>query len=46
MGYYIKMLSPVSKYMATMVSGFGTFRYNRLPMGMCASGDIFKAKVD
>ena len=25
---------------------FGKFRYNRLPMGMCASGDIFQANVD
>ena len=25
---------------------FGTFGYNCLPMGMCASGDIFQAKVD
>ena len=22
------------------------FRYDRIPMGLCASGDIFKAKVD
>ena len=30
----------------TIVSEFGKFRYNHLPMGMCASGDIFQAKVD
>ena len=29
-----------------IVTEFGKFRYNRLPMGMCASGDIFQAKVD
>ena len=32
--------------MTTIVTEFGKFRYNRLPMGMCASGDIFQAKVD
>ena len=25
---------------------FGKFVYNCLPMGMCASGDIFQSKVD
>ena len=28
------------------VTEFGKFRYNRLPMGTCASGDILKFKVD
>ena len=32
--------------MTTIVTEFGKFEYNRLPMGMCASGDIFQAKVD
>ena len=32
--------------MMTIVTEFGKFKYNRLPMGMCASGDIFQAKVD
>ena len=32
--------------MTTIVNEFGKFRYNRLPMGMCASGDIFQVKVD
>ena len=32
--------------MTTIVTEFGKFRYNRLPIGMCASGDIFQAKVD
>ena len=31
--------------MTMIVTEFGTFRYNRLPMGMCTSGDIFQAKV-
>ena len=29
-----------------IVPEFGKFRYNRLPMGMCASGDKFQDKVD
>ena len=32
--------------MTTIVTEFGKFRYNRLPMGMCASGDILQDKID
>ena len=32
--------------MMTIVTEFGTFIYNRLPMGICALGDIFQVKVD
>ena len=32
--------------MTTIVTEFGKLRYNCLPMGICASGDIFQAKVD
>ena len=32
--------------MMTIVTEFGRFVYNRLPMGMCAWVDIFQAKVD
>ena len=32
--------------MTTFVTEFGKFRYNRLPMGMCAPGNIFHAKLD
>ena len=46
MGYYIISLSPASQDMMAIVTGFGKFRYNRLSMGMCASGDIFQSKVD
>ena len=46
MGYDTIRLSPASQDMATIVTEFGKLRYNRLPMGMCASGDIFQAKED
>ena len=32
--------------MTTIVTEFGKFRYNRLPMVMCDSGGIFQSKVD
>jgi hypothetical protein len=32
--------------LTTIITEFGKYRYNELPMGMCCSGDIFQAKVD
>ena len=46
MGYYTIIISPAIQGMTMIVNEFGKFSYNRLPMGMCASGDIFQAKVD
>ena len=46
MGYYTIRVYPASQDMTDIVTEFGKFRYNRLPMGMCASGAIFQAKVD
>ena len=46
MGYYTINPSSVSQYMTTIVTEFGKFKYNRLSMGMWASGDILQAKVD
>ena len=46
MRYYTIMPPPASQDMTTIVTGFGKIRYNRLPMGMCASGYIFQAKAD
>ena len=46
MVYYTIRLSPASQDMTTIVTEIGTFRYNRFPMGMCASVDIFQSKVD
>ena len=45
MGYYTIRISPSRQDMMTIVTEFGKFRYNRLPMGMCASVDIFQSKI-
>ena len=45
MGYYTIMLSPSSQDITKTVTEFGKFGYNHLPMGMCASGYIFQAKL-
>ena len=44
-GYYTIRISPASQYMTKIVNEFGKFRYNHLPMVMCASGDILQVKV-
>ena len=46
MRYYTIRLYPASQDTTTVVTEFGKFRYNRLPMGMCASGGIFQSKLD
>ena len=46
LGYYTIRISHASQDMTTIVTEFWKFRYNRLPMGMYALGDIFQAKVD
>ena len=46
MGYYNIRISPTSQDMTTIVTEFGRFKYNRLPMGMWTSGNIFQFKVD
>ena len=46
MGYYTIIILHASQDMTTIVSECGKFRYNRLPMGMCALGYILQSKVD
>ena len=41
MGYYTIKFSPRSKDMKNIVTEFGELRYNKLLVGMRASGDIF-----
>ena len=45
-GYYTIRIYPASQDMTMIVTEFGEFKYNRLPIGMWASGDIFQSKVD
>ena len=45
MGYYNISIPPASQDMTTIVTKFGKFRYNRLHMGVCASGYTLQAKV-
>jgi len=45
MGYYHIELSPDSKKYCTIVLPFGKYEYQRLPMGLCNSPDIFQEKM-
>ena len=45
MGYYHLELSPQSKQMCTIVFPFGKYEYQRIPMGLCNSPDIFHEKM-
>jgi Reverse transcriptase (RNA-dependent DNA polymerase)/RNase H-like domain found in reverse transcriptase len=45
MGYYHIELSPESKRLCTIVLPWGKYEYQRLPMGLCNSPDIFQEKM-
>ena len=45
MGYYHIELSPMSKQMCTIVLPWGKYEYQKLPMGLCNSPDIFQEKM-
>ena len=45
MGYYRIELSPGSKELCTIVLSWGIYKYQRLPMGLCNSPDIFQEKM-
>jgi hypothetical protein len=42
MGYYHIELTPFSKQLCTIVTPFGKYKYQHLPMGLCNSPDIFQ----
>ena len=46
MGYYHIELTPNSKRLCTIVLPWGKYEYNRLPMGLCNSPDIFQEKMN
>ena len=45
MGYYHIELSDFSKTLCTIVLPWGKYEYQRLPMGLCNSPDIFQEKM-
>ncbi len=45
MGYYHIELSPNSKRLCTVVTPWGKYECQRLPMGLCNSPDIFQEKM-
>jgi hypothetical protein len=45
MGYYHIELSPFSKQLCTIILPWGKYEYQRLPMGLCNSPDIFQEKM-
>jgi len=45
MGYYHIELSPDSKKLCTIVMPFGKYEYQRLPMGLSNSPDLFQEKM-
>ncbi len=45
MGYYHIELTPNSKRYCTIVLPWGKYEYQRLPMGLCNSPDIFQEKM-
>src|SRR5210317_2092281 len=45
MGYYHITLTPESKQLCTITLPWGKFEYQRLPMGLCNSPDIFQEKM-
>ena len=45
MGFYHIELNPASKALCTIVLPFGKYEYQRIPMGLCNSPDIFQEKM-
>jgi hypothetical protein len=45
MGYYHIALSPASRKLCTIVFPFGKYEYQRLPMGLANSPDIFQEEM-
>ena len=45
MGYYHISLTPFSRKLCTIVLPWGKYEYQRLPMGLCNSPDIFQEKM-
>ena len=46
MGYYHIKLCPQSKRLYTIILPWGKYEYQKLPMGLCNSPDIFQEKMN
>ena len=46
MGYYHIQLDPTSRTLCTIVLPSGKYEYQKLPMGLCNSPDIFQEKMN
>ena len=46
MGCYHITLCPIHPKLCTIVLPWGKFEYQRLPMGLCNSPDIFQEKMN
>ena len=46
MGHYNISLCPVCQKLCTIVLPWGKFEYQKIPMGLCNSRDIFQEKMN
>ena len=46
MGYYHIELDTISRELCTIVLPWGKYQYQKLPMGLCNSPDIFQEKMN
>ena len=46
MGYYHIKLCPFSRQLCTIILLWGKYEYQKLPMGLCNSPDIFQEKMN
>ena len=45
MGYYHIELTPAAKRLCTIIFPWGKYEYQKLPMGLCNSPDIFQERM-
>ena len=45
MGYYNILLTDAANKVCKIITPFGSYKYNRLPMGVCTAPDIFQEQM-